>query len=262
MKAQTLNFQQKLFLFFVILRFISEILLVFFKFDTINYIVSGFMLLAIVVFIYPEFMIRKSGSRVAGIVADYRFILLYLGYLILRVSFFDIFSWKLFLSETLVYFFFIYSLENSIKSQEFQRHLRQILHAIFKIIILIGVIQLSYSFLKEKSFLGVWIDRPVRGVFVHPNIYAVLILPLSVYFSLREDYLFSFLAFVTTLGTGTRSPFAVFACCSIIIVKSFFKKKVLKFDIAITIMLISAFFLYLMHYYRLEYIDQRQIERI
>jgi O-antigen ligase len=110
-----------------------------------------------------------------------------------------------------------------------------------KITIIIGIIQLAVFILLNNNINPIYIfnSRPVKGIFAHPNIYLVVILPFLFYFLKKHLYYWIPLVLLTCLGTGTRAPFLAILCMFIIIFKSFLRKKISWSNICVTLLIVA-----------------------
>lgn len=251
--------QQKVFLFLICLRGLSEIINAFF-WQSANYLTVMIIMIISYFYLIPDFILNHVRHQ-KFFFQEYGPILLYLVYLILRVNF-TVFSLKFLLSEIIVYFFFIFVLENCRYNSLFKKRTEQIIIVFFKFSIIVGCVQLLLFFSHSFSFISLILERPVIGVYFHSNIYAIFILPLSIYFWQKEQYIWSIIAFISSVGTGTRSAFIIFFLCLPIIFRLLKKQKITKKHFFIFLGLVVIFYVILIYYFYTKNIDYVTADRL
>lgn len=232
-------------------RFLSEIIYTYF-WDKANYVWAVCLLICLV--FYSSLFLTSEINKKKTIFTQYWVIFFYLIYLFFRLDFNDIYSLKCYLCELIVFIIFIYftGYNDIIKSK-----IEFLISNIVKINIIIALFQILFKIISDKIYypFDIYNARPVEGIFSHPNIYIVVILPFIFYFIIRRNYIWIFLLFITCLFTGTRSPFIALICLSNICIKSFLNKKIKWIDIFISISSYLLIFSYLVIKYYPEISD-------
>ena len=218
-------------------RFVSELLTTF-VWDKANYIWSVLFLCAVPLIIWP--FLALNARRHSNIFTEYLPIMLFLFFLLIRTKFSSLYSLKCFLSELIVWFCFIFTIEIFKRDEYSALKLRQYLIYLAKFAIIVGAFQLiAYFFTTGFNGLVSALDaRPVYGIFDHPNTYLICIIPFSLYFFKKRAYAWLFLALTTCLFTGTRSPFLAILCMLFLFLKSALNKPLNKTDIIFSFLII------------------------
>lgn len=165
---------------------------------------------------WPLLVMRTR--RESNIFLDYFPIFLYLLYLPLRINLGFQQSLKCVLTEFIVWFSFIFTIEVCSRDPRASALLQKCVVWFAKAMVLVGIAQFA-AFLARVGTLNANIlnveARPVHGVFSHENVFLILILPFAFYFFKRRAYVWVALTLFACLGTGARSP--VFAACCLFI---------------------------------------------
>lgn len=172
--------------------------------------------------------------------ADYWPVFVYIAFLLTRIRFGEFYSVKCFLSELILWFSFIFTLEVCSRESKAAEMVRSSVIWTVKIIVAIGLMQLvlfivQNTTINPSSFIE---SRPVKGIFVHQSIFLIMIMPFFLYFMKSRSYMWLFIILLVSVFTGTRTLFFGAICMFIPIVKSFFKRKIKWVDIVLTLLII------------------------
>jgi O-antigen ligase len=164
-------------------------------------------------------------------------IFIYLVYFLARVDLTSLYSYKCYLAEVIVWFFFIFGWVYLSKDEAIRLKIRNLIVLFIKITILIGIAQFIYAVVKFKTIDPVTLLelRPVKGVFAHQSIFLVVTLPFLFYFIKQKAYGWTIALLFTSLLSGTRGPFLALACMSIIVFKSITNRKIKTSDVVIAL---------------------------
>lgn len=233
----TYNF---IFIFLIITRVVSEIVTIF-LWSGANYIWASLALIAMTVL--TVLYLLSLGSEVheeRSLLSKYFPIFLYLLYLLVRLRFYDTYSYKCFFSEVIVWWIFIFTTENAFRDPWARKNIELWLIRFIKFVILVGIVQILVCCLSEGSYDPLTIVglRPVTGIFAHANIYLIITLPFVFYFLKNRTYFWIPLIIVGCVFTGTRAPFLALACIFNIIIKSLLRKKVGWPDVTVSLLTI------------------------
>jgi hypothetical protein len=206
-------------------RFVSEIINTLF-WDRANYAWSSCSLAAIVLLLWPLLLTLARGE--GNIFKQYFPIFAYMAVLFARVQFDNLYSWKCFFSEFVLWSCFVFTVEVCSHSAHAAAMIQTWLIRVVKAIVLVGLAQLivfiaAHGTVDPRAILEA---RPVEGVFVHPNLFLVVILPFLFYFLKQRSWLWFVLTAIACLGTGTRSPFFAALCLFIPILCSAFNRPI------------------------------------
>jgi O-antigen ligase len=206
-------------------RFLSEIVNTL-LWDRANYVWSSCAAVAIVLVLWPLLLMLKRGQ--GNIFIEYGPIFAYMAILFARAQFDSVYSWKCVFSELILWSCFLFTAQVSSQSAEAAETIQTWLLRVVKAVVLVGVAQLLVFIIGNGTLdpRAVLEARPVQGVFVHPNLFLVVVLPFLFYFLKRRSWLWAALTAATCLGTGTRSPLLAALCLSLPIVLSFFNRRI------------------------------------
>ena len=189
--------------------------------------------------LFPALLVMLA-RRKGKILVDYLPVLAYLLFLLARTNFSNLYSMKSFFSEFIIWFCFISTVEICTRNPTTSKRLQTAVVWAVKIIVVIGVGQLAFFLIRagSPSPTAVLELRPVQGIFVHPNIYLVVVLPFSFFFIKQRSYVWTILSILTCVGTGARSPFLAALCIFIPVFKSAFRRPITRVDIGVTFLII------------------------
>ena len=221
----------------LVTRFLSECVNTFI-WDKANQFWSILTLATIFLALWPYLMIISRGR--IHLLWTYSPVMVYLIYLSSRTSFVDMYSLKCFLSELIIWFFFVFTIEVLSMDSLGQEIVRRCVLWIIKIIVIVGVVQLTIFLVTDGSVISILSEkiRPLKGIFVYSSVYIVTILPFIYVFIKQRSWLWGFLTLATSLATGTRGPFLAFACILFLTFKSAFRWQIRWRHVAFTILLI------------------------
>lgn len=179
-------------------------------------------------------------KRRSNIFVDYWPVFVYIAFLLTRIRFEEFYSVKCFLSELIVWFIFIFTLEVCSRESKAAEMVRSSVVWVVKIIVAIGLVQLMIFMVRNANFnpSSLIESRPVQGIFIHQSICLIMIMPFFLYFMKYRSYMWLFLILLVSVFTGTRTLFLGTICMFIPIVKSFFKRKIKWVDIILTLLII------------------------
>jgi hypothetical protein len=209
-----------------------------FIWDKANYLWAGSALAAIFLLLWP--LLSMLTRRENNILVNYLPIFVYLTYLMLRINFSDFYSVKAFLSEFIVWFCFVLTIELCSRNHNAAESTRKLVLGVAKILVLIGLFQITFSILQLRTLnpLVIIDQRPGQGIFVHQSIYLVMIMPFFCCFLKQRDYLWILLILIVCMSTGTRSPFLALICSLVLLTKIAVGRRIGFFDMLITLMII------------------------
>ncbi len=225
--------------FMLATRIISEALTTF-VWRPANHLWSFLALGVIGIIFWPILALERH--RTGNIFRNYRPVFFYLGYLVVRMQVFGLYAMKCFFSEVIVWCIFIFTVEICRRSSRTARTIQQVVLFSVKLIALTGFAELVLFVVKTGIINPVTLfnARPVIGIFSHPNIFLVFMLPFLFYFTKRRSFFWTGLILIVCLATGTKSPFLALACLGIIIVKSVLKKDITRRDIVVSLAIFAA----------------------
>jgi len=178
--------------------------------------------------------------REGKILVSYLPIFAYLSFLLARTNVSNLYSMKCFFSEFIVWFCFIITIGICSRDPYAAKRLQTSVIWAIKIIVLIGVGQLAVFLMRvaSPSPTALLELRPVQGIFVHPNIYLVVVLPFSFLFLKQRSYVWTILTILTCLSTGTRSPILAALLMFVLVLKSILRRPITRIDVMVTFLLI------------------------
>ena len=202
-----------------------------FVFDKANYLWSLCALACIAVLVWP---LLTMLPRLA-----YFPVFAYLCFMLTRTDFGNLYSIKCFFSEFIVWFFFVFTAELSSRDSQAASRVRTSVVWAVKIVLIVALAQMAF-FLASAGTLSPTLlveSRAVHGIFHHPNIYIVVVLPFLLFFIKQRSYPWILIAMITCLATGTRSPFVALLCLSIPLFKSVLKRPITRVDITCSLII-------------------------
>jgi len=219
-------------------RLLAEIINTF-AWDTANYLWSLLALPVIAALLWPWLMIWTRGER---LVARYFPVIAYLAFMAARTRWDHAYSLKCFFAEVIVWCCFVFTAETCARSNAAAGMIQAWLLRAIKLIVLLGVVQLVLGVaLGGGVSLGALLEmRPVHGIFVHQNLFLVIVFPFLFYFLKQRDWLWCLLVALCCIGTGTRSPLLAAVCLTPVIGRSLLRRPVTWRDLALTLLIIAA----------------------
>ena len=213
-----------------------------FAWDKADSIWSSCALVCIGVLLWP--LLAMMARREKNIFGDYWPIFLYLSFMLIRVDFGQLYSVRCFLSEVIVWFSFIFTVEACSRNGNTGERVQRLVVWICKFVVVVGMGQLVFSVVHLGNIdpTKVIESRPVQGIFVHPSIYLIMVLPFSFFFMKQRSYFWLFVVLFVCVSTGTRSPFLAVVCMSILVYKSALKRQINLIDIGITLAIIIVLY--------------------
>jgi len=211
-----------------------------FLWDRANYVWSCGALAVFALLLWPWLLMLARGE--GNIFAGYFPVFAYLALLLARLQFADVYALKCFLSEIVLWSCFLFTVEVCSRSAQAAALMQTWLIRVVKGIVHIGIAQLVFALANQGSVSprAILESRPVRGVFYHPNIFLVVILPFLFYFLKRRDWLWLLLTALACLGTGCRSPWFAALCLSPLIFRSAFHRPITWRYLALTLVIVAA----------------------
>jgi hypothetical protein len=222
---------------FVATRFGAEAINTFF-WDSANYVWSVGALATIGVVVWPILTVYAKGKR--WIRPANLAILFYLLYMLVRTDLTQLYSLKCVLAELIVWVFFVFTVDILNCRQNAANRIRKLIFTLVKCNVIFGLLQMLYFMIANQTIdpRVIFENRPVNGIFVHPSIFLIMILPFIVPFMRMKMHGWALLLLMACLGTGTRSPFLCMILMSWVIFKYIARKTLCWKDMIGTILII------------------------
>ncbi|MEN6495922.1 MAG: O-antigen ligase family protein [Thermoguttaceae bacterium] len=209
-----------------------------FGWDSASYAWSACALVAILFILWPLVMTLARGE--GNLLVTYFPVLAFLLIMLVRTQFGDTYSLKCLLSEVIVGSCLLFTVETCERCDRAATLLRKWLMWVIQANILLGVGQLIWAGVRGAGFSPAALlqARAVQGVFIHPNLFIVVVLPFLFYFLKQRSWIWCLLTLIACLGTGTRSPFFAAACLIIPIWQSARRRPITWLHLGVTLLLV------------------------
>jgi hypothetical protein len=171
-------------LFIIISRFISEISNTYF-YHRSNFVWGVSVIFLIFAILWPILALQNKGEL--HNLKRYFPVILYIIYISFRTDYFELISFKSFLSEFIVWALFLTTNKFCEQNEQLSNSIQKLIVLIIQLCILIGLFQLVLNlfhfFPSNVVNLEAFYDlRPVHSIFNHPNSFVIIALPFSIYF--------------------------------------------------------------------------------
>jgi hypothetical protein len=180
-----------------------------------NYFWAGGALAAICLLAAPSLLHLAQGE--GNLLREYWPVWAYFAVLTIRLQFSASYSAKCLFSEVIAWSCFVLAVETCTRAEDVAARLRRLVIAMVKCMVVLGVGQLLLYVAASGDLHPVHVlqARPVRGFFMHPNLFQVTILPFLFYFLKQRCWTWFALTAAACFGTGSRAPFFAAACLAI-----------------------------------------------
>lgn len=200
-------------------------------------------LIALVMWPLAALLARHDG----GLLARNLPVLAYLAYLVLRIDPRDGYSAKCALAEVIVWLGVLFTLELVRESPEVGRQIREWSIRLVKLLVVLGAVQMAVFMVRNPGAgPGDLVEaRPVKGIYYHAANYMGVLWPFVFFFLKSRQFGWLALLGFACAGTGTRSPALAAVCLAIPAAKSFLRRRITWWDLALSVLLTAAVYLVL-----------------
>ena len=208
--------------------------------DSANYAWSIVALAVMGLWLWPMLLSLARGEQ--NLFVRYFPVFAYLAIMAARIRVGNMYSLKCFLAELIVWSCFVFTAEVCAHSAAGAKAIRTWLLRVIKLLVLVGVGQVLVRPIQSGGMgLSDLLEaRPVYGVFVHQNLFLVVVLPFFFYFLKQRSWGWCLLTAASCLGTGTRSPLFAAMCLLPIIACSAFKRPIRGRHLVLTLVIVAA----------------------